>query len=310
MKPKNLIMIILLMVFSVVGYNSMYVVDETEQTMLLQFGKIVGETQAEAGLKFKVPFIQQVYVYPKTLLEWDGDKGEIPTLDKTYIWVDVFARWKIADPVKFFKTTRTVRNAQVSMSRIIESSVKNAIASHPLIEAVRNSNRKFALVKESSSGAASRSLDVETGREELTKIIDRQARPKLRDFGIELVDVKIKRINYRDDVRRSVYDRMIEERIQVVEKHRSEGKGEAEKIRGLKEKELKSIRSSAYRKAQLVKGAADAEATRIFAEAYSQDPEFYSFVKTMDVYKTTLGKDSSIVMSTDSEFLKYFKERQ
>lgn len=310
MKPHKIIVVIIAMVFAVVGYSSVYVVDETEQAILLQFGKIVGKKVDKAGLHLKVPFVQRIVMYPKNILEWDGDKGEIPTRNKTYIWVDTFARWRIEDPVKFFKTVNSVGYAQVSMAKIIESSVKNAISSYPLIEAVRNSNRKFEILGAAYAKTAGKGFEIKTGREKLTRIIDEQAYPKLKEFGIELLDVKIKRINYRDDVRLSVYKRMIEEREQVVEKFRSEGKGEAEKIRGQKEKELKEIRSSAYRKAQLIKGAADATATRIFAEAYSKDPEFYSFVKTLDVYKGALGKDSSLVMSTDSEFLKYLKERK
>jgi len=300
-----------LLVAAILAYSSFYIVDEKSQAIILQFGRIVGDGVTEPGLHFKKPFIQNPMIYPKNLLEWDGNKGEIPTKNKTYIWVDTFARWKITDPIAFYKTMKTVELSQFRMTNIIDSSVKNAIASFPLIESVRNQNRKIQALNLVGGGDYAKiDYDVEIGREEITDIIMKQAAPKLLDFGITLVDFKIKRINYREDVRTSVFDRMIAEREQVVERFRSEGKGEAEKIRGQKEKELKEIQSVAYRKAQEVKGKADAEATRIFAEAYSKDPEFYSFVKTLDVYKETVGKDSSLVLSTESEFLKFLKSRE
>jgi len=260
---------VVLFVAAILVYSSCYIIDERSQAIILQFGKIIGDKIDTPGLHFKKPFIQNPIVYPKNLLEWDGNKGEIPTKNKTYIWVNTFARWKIIDPVIFYKTMTTVERSQLRMTSIIDSSVKNAIASHPLIESVRNKNREIETLKlVGGSDHAKSDYDVQIGREKITEIIMNQAAPKLLDFGIELIDFKIKRINYREDVRTSVFDRMIAEREQVVERFRSEGKGEAEKIRGQKDKELKEIQSDAYRKAQEVKGEADAEATRIFAEAY------------------------------------------
>ena len=311
MKIKGSI-IIIIFVLAVVVYNGAYTVDETEQVVITQFGRIVGEPKISPGLKFKIPFIQNANYFNKNLLDWDGDPGQIPTLDKTFIWVDTFARWKIVDPVLFFQTVNNRFNAIGKLNDIIDPSVRNAITSHSLLEAVRKSNRDLDLgdmgEEDSDSGRLQRSYAIEIGRQALTETILQQARPKLAEFGIELVDVKIKRINYVEQVRKSVYDRMIAERQQIAEKFRSEGKGEARKILGEKERELKRITSEAYRTAQEIKGKADAEATRLYADAYGVDPEFYSFKKTLEIYNETLGTNSSLVMSTDSEFLKYLKD--
>jgi membrane protease subunit HflC len=309
MKIKGSIIIIVL-VLAVVFYNGAYIVDETEQVVITQFGRIVGAPKTAPGLKFKIPFIQKANYFNKNLLDWDGDPGQIPTLDKTFIWVDTFARWKIVDAILFFQTVNNRFLAIGKLNDIIDPSVRNAITSNSLIEAVRKTNRELDLedIGEDDSKQQQRTYAIETGREGLTKIILEQARPKLAEFGIELVDVKIKRINYVEQVRKSVYDRMIAERRQIAEKFRSEGKGEARRILGDKEKDLKQITSEAYRQAQEIKGKADAEATRLYADAYGVDPEFYSFNKTLEIYNETLGDNSSLVMSTDSEFLKYLKD--
>jgi len=311
MKIKGSI-IIVLFVLAVVVYNGAYSVDETEQVVITQFGRIVGEPKMSPGLKFKIPFIQNANYFNKNLLDWDGDPGQIPTLDKTFIWVDTFARWKIVDPILFFQTVNNRFNAIGKLNDIIDPSVRNAITSNSLIEAVRKSNRELDLGdmggEEETDNRHQRSYAIELGRQQLTETILKQAQPKLAEFGIELVDVKVKRINYVEQVRKSVYDRMIAERQQIAEKFRSEGKGEAQKILGEKERELKLITSKAYRTAQELKGKADAEATRLYAEAYGVDPEFYSFKKTLEIYNETLGANSSLIMSTDSEFLKYLKD--
>lgn len=310
MKPKGIIIIIAVVVVGLVLYASAYVVDETEQVVVTQFGKVVGKPKKNPGLYFKIPFIQQPTYFPKNLLQWDGDPGQIPTLDKTYIWVDTFARWRIVDPVKFFQTVNNTVRAQGRLDDIIDPAVRNFITSYRLIESVRRSNRELdtfeiGLDKEDQEKRAD--YTVSTGREKITQGIMEQAQPKLAPFGIELVDVKIKRINYVEAVRKSVYGRMIAERKQIAEKFRSEGKGEARKILGEKERELKRITSEAYRTAQEIKGKAEAEAIKLYAEAFGLDPEFYSFTQTLDIYSTTLGKNSSLVLSTDSEFLKYLK---
>ncbi len=309
MKSKGVFLIVVAVVIAFV-YFSAYVVDETEQVVVTQFGKVVGAPKQDPGLYFMIPFIQYPNRFPKNLQEWDGDPGQIPTLDKTYIWVDTFARWKIVDPVKFFQTVNNTISAQGRLDDIIDPAVRNLITENRLIEVVRQTNRSMDTFEqgiELEEAKEKKSFHITIGREEITKRILKQAQPKLSKFGIEVVDVKIKRINYVEQVRNSVYGRMIAERRQIAEKFRSEGQGEARKILGDKEKELKQITSEAYRKAQTIKGAADAESTKLYAEAYGVDPDFYSFIKTLEIYGEALGKDSSLVISTDSEFFKYLK---
>ncbi|MBL7208031.1 MAG: protease modulator HflC, partial [Desulfobacterales bacterium] len=236
--------------------------------------------------------------------------GQIPTLEKTYIWVDTFARWKIVDSIKFFQTVNNTVSALGRLDDIIDPAVRNFITSHELIETVRKSNRRMEALEEDMEGEKKKERDtysITTGREKITQGILEQARPKLAKFGIELVDVKIKRINYVEEVRRAVYGRMIAERSQIAEKFRSEGMGESRKILGDKERDLKKITSRAYRTAQVIKGKADAEATKLFAEAFGIDPKFYSFVKTLEIYNEALDENCSVVLSTDSEFFKYLK---
>jgi membrane protease subunit HflC len=309
MKNKSIILIPLAIIAFVI-YGAAYTVDETEQVVVTQFGRIVGEPKTDPGLKFKIPFIQTANYFNKNLLEWDGDPGQVPTLDKTFIWVDTFARWKIVDPVKFFQTVNNRFAAVGKLNDIIDPAVRNFITSHHLIEAVRKSNRELDTVEvgvEESSRKTRVTYRIDTGRQKITQGILEQAQPKLTPFGIELVDVKIKRINYVEEVRKSVYGRMIAERNQIAEKFRSEGKGEAQKILGEKERDLQEIESEAFKRAQRIKGSADAEATIIYAEAYGKDPEFYSFVQTLEIYREALDKNSSLILTTDSEFLKYLK---
>jgi membrane protease subunit HflC len=309
MRSKSIIIAIIL-IAAFITYNAAYTVDETEQVVITQFGRIVGQPKYNPGLKFKIPFIQKANFFPKNLLQWDGDPGQIPTLDKTFIWVDVFARWKIVEPVSFFQTVNNQFNAMGKLNDIIDPAVRNFITSHRLIEAVRNTNREMDTLEIGLEDVNKDQQDyfvVKTGRAAITRGIMEQAQPKLTDFGIELVDVKIKRINYVEEVRKSVYGRMIAERKQIAEKFRSEGKGEARKILGDKERDLKQITSEAYRTAQEIKGKADAKATGIYAEAFGKDPEFYSFSKTLELYGQSLDKNSELVLSTDSEFFKYLK---
>jgi len=294
----------------VLVFSSAYMVDETEQVVITQFGRIVGEPVKEPGLKFKTPFIQTANYFPKNLLEWDGDPGQVPTKDKTYIWVDTFARWKISDPVLYFQTVKDEFAALKRLDDIIDPAMRNLITSYPLVETVRNTDRAmdtFDVANDDENKNRSVRYQVDLGRDEITRRIVAQSRTKLEGFGIELVYMKIKRVNYIDSVRRSVYDRMIAERNQIAEKFRAEGKGEASNIRGEKEKELQKIKSEAYRTAQETKGHADAKATQIYADAYGVDPDFYAFQKTMEVYKKSLSKDSSLILSTDSDLMKYMK---
>jgi membrane protease subunit HflC len=304
--PFIIIIIVLLL-----GSFCIYTVDETEQVVITKFGKPIGKPIKEPGLKFKIPYYT-ANIFPKNLLEWDGDPDQIPTLDKTFIWVDTFARWKIVDPLKYFETLNNEMAAQARLDDILNSTIRNAITSNPLIETVRNTNRQLETDTFDSGVGGEKKDDVVdrpvvTGRAKIARSILDEAQPKLEDFGIQLVDVKIKRLNYEDTVQKSVFDRMIAERKQIAEKFRSEGQGEAKKIQGDLEKEKKRIESGAYKTAQEIKGKADAEATLIYAQAYGKDPEFYSFLQTLDIYRQSMGKDSSLVLSTDSEFLKYFK---
>ena len=316
MKIKVLLAIAGLMVLLLI--ICAYTVDETEQVVVTRFDK-VQRTESSPGLKFKLPVIEKALVFPKNLQEWDGDPGQIPTRDKTYIWVNTFARWKIVDPVAFFKTVGFINRAQQRLDEIIDPTVRNFITSNRLIEAVRNSNRELDTFEDFGDDAGAvqdtevqedkplRYAQVFVGRDKIDNGILNQAKPKLAKFGIELVDVKIKRVNYVEQVRKSVYDRMIAERKQIAQKFRSEGRGEAQKILGEKERDLKRIESEAYRTAQEIKGKADAESTRLYAESFGADPEFYSFIKTLEVYNEALTDNSSIILSTDSEIFKYMK---
>jgi membrane protease subunit HflC len=307
MKFRTLIIPIAVLLFII--FSAAYTVDETEQVVVTQFGKPIGKSITEPGLNFKIPIIQQANFFPKNLLEWDGDPGQVPTLDKTFLYVDTFARWKIVDSLRFFQTVSNVMGAQARLDDIIDAAVRNFITSYALIETVRSTNRELESLAEGSDRVIEISPQgkVELGRQEIIKGILEQALPKLSEFGIQLVDVKIKRLNYVEQVRKTVYARMIAERNQIAEKFRSEGQGEARKIEGNREKELKRITSEAYRTAQEIKGKADAEATLIYAQAYSKDSDFYFFLQTLDMYKETMDKSSSLVLSTDSDFLKYFK---
>jgi modulator of FtsH protease HflC len=309
---KGLILIIFIILGMLVVFASAYVVDETEQVVITQFGRVVGEPIAEPGLRFRIPFIQHANYFPKNLLQWDGSPGQIPTRDKTFIWVEAFARWKIVDPVKFFQTVNNVQGAISRLEDIIDPSVRNFITSYPLIEAVRLTNRELDLLEE---GIEAEDLQhdpkvfsrITTGRASITEGILAQAQPKVDQFGIELVDVKIRRINYVEEVQKTVFDRMIAERKQIAEKFRSEGRGEAQKILGDKERDLREIISEAYKRSEEIKGNADAEATIIYSSAHGLDPEFYSFLKTLEIYTQALDDSSSVILSTESEFFKYLK---
>ncbi len=307
MKTKGILGILALIVLGL--YSAAFVVDETEQVVITRFGKVVREPIREPGLYFKLPYVDTANDFPKNLQSWDGDPGQVPTLDKTFILVDTFARWKIVDPLKFLQNVVNVQGAKNRLNDIIQSAVRNLVTSYPLIETVRMTNRELDTIEPGLDQVKDTSPigQVKLGRVMITKAIIEQAQPKLDDFGIELVDVKFKLLNYVEEVQKSVYGRMIGERKQIAEKFRSEGKGEARKIEGEMERDLKQIGSEAYRKAQEVKGKADAEATRIYAQSFGKDPEFYSFVQTLDMYRETMDKESSLILSTDSEFLKYFK---
>ena len=305
---KTRFLTIPIIIILIILFSSMYTVDETQQVVVTQFGKPV-KVVKKAGLYFKLPFVQQIHYFAKNILEWDGDPGQIPTKDKTFIWVDTFARWKIVDPLKFFQTVNNEMAAQARLDDIIDSAVRNVISSYPLIETVRLSNRKLDTFEMVLGHELKIKLpSIKVGRQGILEMIKKQAEPKLKDFGIQLVDVDIKRVNYIEQVRRAVYSRMIAERKRIAEKFRSEGRGEARRIEGDMEKELKKIMSEAYEKSQEIKGKADAEAAKIYAEAYSKDPQFYFFLKSMETYQRVFNKKTYLILSTDAEFLKYLKD--
>lgn len=311
MKNTYLIILFVIGLAGLAFFSSVYIVDETEQVVITQFRRVVGEPVIEPGIHFRIPILHEANFYPKNIQSWDGEPGEIITQDKTYIWVDTFARWRIVDAIAFIINTRDMPTAQSRLSEIINPAVRDAITSHRLIEAVRNSNRKMTSLEQLEIvplEGSDADYTIQTGRANLTRKIVEASQPKLEKFGLELLDVKIKRINYVQKVRDSVYNRMIAERNQMAEKIRSEGRGEAQRIEGNKEKDYREIISDAYRVAEEIRGNAEAEATRIYADAYNVDPEFYSFTKTLDVYGTSLAEKSRVVMSTDSELLRYLKD--
>lgn len=297
-----LVLAIAVVLVAVVG-GAFYVVPETHQVVITMFGKPIGDPVDTPGLKLKAPFLHKANFFDKRFLEWDGDPNQIPTEDKRFIWVDSYARWRITDPLLFFQRLRDERGAQSRLDDILDGETRNTIAKHKLIEAVRTSNREFAqgsdLPLEEVPGT------ILFGRETLEKEVLLAAQQRTLDLGIEILDFRFKRINYEEGVRNEVYARMISERRRIAEQYRSEGAGEAARINGDRDRDLKEITSEAYREAQEVKGKADAEAADIYAAAYSKDADFYRFLKTMEVYKTTLDEGTLLLLSTDGEFLRY-----
>jgi len=303
---KSISIIVVAIIALIILSGTLYTVDQVEQVIITQFGKPVGKPVTEAGLHIKIPFIQKVNRFDKRLLSWDGSPTQIPTKDKKYIWVDSTARWRIVDPLKFMRTTGNERTAMARLDDIVDSATRNQITKYLLYEVVRNSNRKFTET-ELGVEVPEEIGEVKYGREKISREILKEAASTFTQYGMELEDVRIKRINYVEDVREKVYSRMISERKKVAEEYRSEGMGEKAKIEGDREKELNRITSEAYRRAQEIEGEADAEATKIYAGAYNKDPEFYSFLKTLETYENTLDEDTWLILSSDSEFYQYLK---
>jgi membrane protease subunit HflC len=286
--------------------SSTYVVAETEQVVITQFGKPVGKPVTTPGLKMKTPFVQTVHAFEKRFLEWDGAPNQIPTKDKRFIWVDSYARWRITDPLLFFQRLRDERVAQSRLDDILDGETRNTIAKHELIDIVRSTNRPFVVAEDVADLSQPEAAEkVAFGRDKLTQEVLENARRRTGDLGIEILDFRIKQINYVDAVRQEVYARMISERKRIAEQYRSEGAGEAARIAGEKERELRVIESEAYRQAQEIRGKADAQAADIYAGAYNRDPDFYRFLKSMDTLKNSFDADTVLVLSTDSELLKY-----
>lgn len=314
MKITSILLALVVAGFLLIVSGALYTVDETKQVIITQFGKPVGEPKTEAGLKFKLPFIQQVNPVEKRILEWDGSPSNMPTKDKLYIAVDLFARWRIVDPLQYFLRLRDERSAQSRLDDILGSETRNAVAKHELIELVRTTRDREPLRDASLSEAEQRTLGglvpIRKGRALVEEEIFSAAAPKVEVFGIELLDIRFKRINYNESVRPKIYERMISERRQIAERFRSEGNGEAARINGNRERELKRIQSEAYREVEEIRGDADAKATGIYAAAYNQSAEaadFYEFQKTMDMYKSVMKENSTLIMSTTSEAFEYLK---
>lgn len=300
--------LILLLIIS----GTLYVVDESKQVIITQFGKPIGEPVTKAGLHIKVPFIQRAHYFEKRLLEWDGHPNQIPTKDKKYIWVDTTARWRIKDPLKFMQSVNNETAAHARLDDIVDSSTRDYVTANILLEVVRDSNQILTRIKELEAEeevvqAAEALEKINIGREKLTKAILESAAKTVPQYGIELVDMRIKRINYVEEVRRKVYDRMVAERKRAAEQYRSEGQGKKAEIEGLMLKELKTITSEAYKTAEEIKGKADAEALKIYAQAYGKNPDFYSFLKTLETYKETVDKDTMLILSTEGDYYKFLK---
>jgi membrane protease subunit HflC len=305
---------------AVLIFGCAYTVQQTEQVVLTQFGRPVGSPinsnsgeGAGPGLHFKVPFVQQANRFDKRILEWDGIPNEMTTRDKLYVVVDTFARWRILDPLVYFQSLRDERSALSRIDDIIGSETRNVVARHDLIELVRSDKSRKpeqdATIAEASATVGTLP-PIRFGRKELEREILAAAAPKMGIWGIELLDVRVKRVNYKEGVIEKIYDRMISERMQIAERFRSEGAGEAAKIEGRRDKDLQRIQSDAYRKVQEIKGAADAQASEVYAKAYSSSPQaadFYTFIQTLDTYKKTLGSDSTVVLTTDSDFFRLLK---
>jgi len=307
MKGKITAIVVVIIFLIIVLSSTFYTVPMTQQVIITRFGKPVGKPVKTPGLHIKRPFVEKVIRFDKRILEWDGDPNQIPTKDKKYIWVNTYARWKITDPLKFYQSVRNEIGAQARLDDILDAATRDYITSHVLLEVVRNSNREMKTAENELELAADIKAPIKWGRDKITRQILKQASKIVPQYGIELVDVRIKHINYVKEVRTKVYERMISERTRIAEKYRSEGQGKKAEIEGQMEKELQRITSEAYRTAQEIKGKADAQATVIYAEAYNNDPEFYSFIKTLETYKRSLTKNSWLIISTDNDFFKYLK---
>jgi modulator of FtsH protease HflC len=298
----------LALVAALLALSSIYTVSETEQVIRTQFGRPVGGVVNRPGLHLKLPLVQDVHRFDKRWLEYDGDANEIPTRDKKYIWVDTYARWRITDPLRFYQAVRDERGGQSRLDDIVDGETRNAVASFDLIEVVRSSNRAFQVTEELAGiGSAEAMARVVTGRNRIAAIILEKAARVTPEFGIELVDVRFKRISYVETVQQKVFERMVSERKRIAERSRSEGQGRAAEIRGQKERDMLAASSSGYKSAQELKGAADAQAAAIYARAYGRDPELYQFLKSMETLNATLDDKAWLVLSTDSELFKYLK---
>lgn len=308
MKHKGMLIIIIIAV--IVIFNAFFVLDERQQVIITQFGDPIGDAITNAGLHIKVPFIQKVHYFEKRILEWDGEPKQIPTSDKRYIWLDTFSRWQIVDPLKFFETTRNETGAHSRLDDIISGTTRDIVSANMLIGIVRNSDRELTFTQEYEESYIVDLIELPDylGRGAIADSIFTISTPLVAEYGIKLIDVKIKRINYVDEVRIKVYERMVSERKKIAEKYRSAGQGNAAEILGKMQRELDQIQSEAYKTAQEIIGKADADAINIYAKAYNKDPEFYEFLKTLETYEKTIDKKNTLIMTTDSDYYKFIKK--
>lgn len=300
-----------LLVLVVLGNQTLFIVPEYEQAIVVEVGKIKGDHLVKPGVYFKIPMFQEVIRFDKRWLEWEGARNEIPTRDKKYIWIETYARWRIKDPIEFYKSVRDEAGAQSRLDDIIDGEVRNVVASHDLIDIVRSSSRAFELSEEEQGEAREQDEEFSTkvGRDKLAHLVVSKAAVVMPDYGIELADVQFKRVNYIESVQEKVFERMISERKRIAQRFRSEGQGKAAEIAGTVEKELRTIESEAFRKAEEIRGRADGEAAAIYATAYSKDQELYGFMKTLEAYRSVIDKDTELVLSTDSDLLRLLRER-
>lgn len=308
-KTTRLIIILsALAVALVLILECVYMVKETEQVVVTQFGKPVGEPKTKPGLKIKAPFIQKANFFEKRYMEWDGDPNQVPTKDKKFIFVDTYARWQITDPLQFFKRLTNERGAQSRLADILDGDTRDHIANHNLEEVVRSLNRTPVSSGLAGEEAGDTLANISTGRLKIEEMILQSSNEKARDLGIIILDVRIKRINYVEEVRAQIYERMKSERYRIAERFRSEGLGEASKINGQKERDLKTIQSEAFRRAEEIRGKADARAASIYASAYDQSAasrSFYAFMKSMEAFRITFDTTTTVIISTKSELYKY-----
>ncbi len=292
----------------VVVYSSAaYSVGEAEQVIITQFGDPMGEPITDAGLHFKVPFIQQANYFDRRFLEWDGNPNQVPTKDKRFIWVDTYARWRIVDPLRFFERLRDERGAQSRLDDILDGETRNAVARYDLIELVRNTNRNREDIPIEAEEEEVILNTIVKGREQVSREILERAAERTADLGIELLDLRIKRINYVEEVQRDVFARMIAERQRIAELFRSEGQGEAARIEGERERELQRIQSEAFKEAETLRGNADAEATAIYSSAYARDADFYAFTRSLEAYEKVVDPGTMLILDTGSDFLKFLE---
>ena len=321
----------LVLLVSFVVYLGVFIIREGEQALITQFGKIVGEPINKAGLYWKIPLMQDVRIFDKRILSWDGDPNQIPTKDKKYIIVDTTARWRITEPVLFAQTVQNESGVRARLDGILDGVTRDIISRHNLVEAVRNTNTLLDRINAKKALAATQTSEnkpddvqeiieveeeisgeiesIQVGREKLSDAILERARPELKSLGIDLIDVQLRRIAYEESVENKVFSRMISERQRIAEKIRSLGKAEEARIKGKMNRDLREIESNAYRKSEEIRGRADAEAMAIYAEALGKNPQYYSFLRTMDAYKKAFAQKGELLLSTNSDFLAYLKKR-